>query len=253
MEKFKIISPSYKRAGVVTTHNYFDDVIYLVPESQEKDYIKKTKMINNVKIETLPDELDGNIAKKRNYILDNYKGNIVMLDDDYKGLYVMNSKFIPRHGRKMKKDEFKVFVNDMFIMCNDMNLKLWGTNLNKDPLCYRTTHPFSFLSPVLGQFIAVINDDDFKIRYDERLYLREDYDFFLQNINVYGRAMRVNFIGREADTFDKGGGCQSYRTMEKEKEQSELLIKKWGSRTVKMNKKRKDYNVVLINVPLKGV
>jgi hypothetical protein len=60
----------------------------------------------------------------------------------------------------------------------------------------------------------------------------------------------------------QSGGCATYRNYEKEKQQLEMLKKKWGKKIVKIdktensNQKKKakefDYNPI-IKIPIKGI
>ncbi len=51
------------------------------------------------------------------------------------------------------------------------------------------------------------------------------------------------------------GGCADYRTIQKEKEQFDLLQKKWGSKIVKRdNGSKTNYDInPIIKVPINGV
>tara|TARA_R100001463_G_C3475493_1_gene216364 strand:+ start:27 stop:227 length:201 start_codon:yes stop_codon:yes gene_type:complete len=57
------------------------------------------------------------------------------------------------------------------------------------------------------------------------------------------------------------GGCANYRTLEREKEQYELLLAKWGSKIVRRDNgsksngnKKASYDInPIINVPIGGV
>jgi hypothetical protein len=54
---------------------------------------------------------------------------------------------------------------------------------------------------------------------------------------------------------EQAGGCSTYRTSEREKEQFELLQRKWGSKIVRYDsssKKGFDFNPI-IKVPIRGV
>lgn len=99
------------------------------------------------------------------------------------------------------------------------------------------------------------------IRYDERLPLKEDYDITLQHMLKYRGALRVQKYHYNCKQSEQKGGCATYRSMIKEKEQFDLLVKKWGSDIVRYDstvrkgtKKQKsfDYNPI-IKVPIKGV
>ena len=74
----KIYSPSYKRADGVKTHKLIPDIIYCVAEFEAQEYIDR-----GYNVETMPNEVNGNIARVRNYIVDNYiKDKGIMIDDD---------------------------------------------------------------------------------------------------------------------------------------------------------------------------
>ena len=84
----KIYAPSYKRHKGVKTHKIIKDIIYCVHEFEAEDYKKL-----GYNIEVMPDSIKGNIARVRNYILDNYideKGLIV--DDDLEAIKRWNVK-----------------------------------------------------------------------------------------------------------------------------------------------------------------
>jgi hypothetical protein len=61
--EIKIYSPSYRRFDALTTHKIFNEVIYVVDEI---DY-PKYKDVEKIKIKN---EIQGNVARVRNYILD---------------------------------------------------------------------------------------------------------------------------------------------------------------------------------------
>lgn len=71
------------------------------------------------------------------------------------------------------------------------------------------------------------------LRYDETLPLKEDYDFFIQNVQRYGGVVRFNAVNYLCDHQKMEGGCQVYRTKEKERENMEALIAKWGSDVIR--------------------
>ena len=99
------------------------------------------------------------------------------------------------------------------------------------------------------------------LRYDETLPLKEDYDMVLQTMNKYRRALRSNFLNFNFAQHTNIGGCATYRTVEREKAQFELLRKKWGSRIVrtdtgesKQKVKKQGYDInPIIKIPIKGV
>ena len=84
----------------------------------------------------------------------------------------------------------------------------------------------------------------------------------LQNMNKYRGALRLNKYHYVCRQSEQKGGCAMYRNMEREKEQFELLRKKWGSKIVRLdtsnkgrskkNRKYIDYNPI-IKIPIKGI
>jgi hypothetical protein len=81
---------------------------------------------------------------------------------------------------------------------------------------------------------------DTTVRYDEQITLKEDYDYFLQMLFKHKRVLRINYLSYLCDHQKMAGGCQIYRTNEKEKENFDLFQKKWGSKLVRKNVGSKD-------------
>tara|TARA_R110002126_G_scaffold56553_3_gene151003 strand:- start:258 stop:686 length:429 start_codon:yes stop_codon:yes gene_type:complete len=114
----KILIPSYNRAGNVSTYHKIDDSIIVVPESQYKDYVKH---YDKSRLFVIPDKLDGNVARKRNAILDNYPDKeIFMIDDD-----LINVKEI-KTGRKLNSIEFTRLIESGFDIINGLGLHFFG-------------------------------------------------------------------------------------------------------------------------------
>ena len=109
---------------------------------------------------------------------------------------------------------------------------MWGLNLLPDKGAYREYTPFGLKQMILGPFQGFYGMD---LRYDEALPLKEDYDLSLQCLNKYRRTLRFNAYHYECDQHTGEGGCATYRTMETEREQFDLLQKKWGSKIVKVD------------------
>lgn len=243
MSDFNICIASYKRAGMVTSDKVFRNAHIIVPESQYEEY-NKHYYYNGCKVIPLPDEADGNLVRKRNWILDNYPGNVLIVDDDYDHIGIFE------HGKQYKMDVDQVdnLLQTGFQMCEDAGTVMWGLNVQSDPKFYREYSPFSFLSVVLGPFQAFSNCD---LRYDEEIYLKEDYDMSLQVLRKYHKILRFNKFYYQVDHFDRAGGCQTYRSLQKEHDHLMKLQKKWGSRIVRFDIK-KDVDPI-IKTPYKGI
>ena len=237
----KIFVPSYKRAGDVLTRKVIPDSILAIHEFEEEDYKKN----EGGELLVIPDELRGNIAKVRNYILDNANDDrIVMLDDDVKAIgYHQDCS-----QNEMNYNQILDFIDNGYVMCEELGCRLWGINLQSDPKFYREYNPFSLLGVVLGTFSCHYKPE---LRYDEGLFLNEDYDFFLKNIKKYRKVLRFLKYYYVADHLNKAGGCGSYRMKDTEIEQAKIMQKRWGSKVFRFDINRSTNGIV--NVPLKGI
>jgi len=244
--KVKFFAPSYKRPEKSITQITYPFVKLVVRESEADEYIS-----NGNDIVIVPDEAQGNLCRIRNYILDNLFEDadcLILLDDDCKGIYRWeNQKKI-----KFDPDELLEFSEQMAILCNEFGFKFWGLNCIQDKGAYMEHTPFGTLQYIGGPFQAHLKNE---IRYDLDLPLKEDYDITLQHIKKYGGCLRVNFANYDVKQAEQAGGCATYRNVQKETEQFELLQKKWGSKIIAKDNKSKrkfDFNPIL-KVPLKGV
>ena len=244
--KVNFFAPSYKRPEKSITQINYPFVKLVVRESDAIEYKE-----NGNDIIIVPDNAQGNLCKIRNYILDNMYNDadcIILLDDDCKGVY----RWEEQKKIKFTPDDLMEFAEQMTILCNDWGFKFWGMNCIADKGSYREHTPFGTLQYIGGPFQAhLINE----IRYDEDLPLKEDYDISLQHIKYNGGCLRVNFAHYDVKQAEQSGGCATYRNLTKEKEQFELLQKKWGSNIIKKDNKSKrsfDFNPIL-KVPKKGI
>jgi len=231
-------SPSYKRWWQTNTDKIFPDVVFCVHEFEKEKY--------NWKKIILSDQAIWNMAKVRNEILEKADGDyIVMLDDDIKDIwYYENLKKVSASYNEV----FKKIIEIIEIM-EDIWTVLGWINLQSDPKFYREYSPFSFLSPVLWPF-SIIKRKWNDLRYDERLWLNEDYDYALQVLNNYWSIVRNNKWHYIAEHLKKPWWCWAYRTMTKEKEQAKIMKQKWW-KIVKYNFKKSTNPA--INIPIKWI
>lgn len=254
MDKIGVFAPSYKRADMVKTHLILSNVIYVVMESEAKDY--RARGLN---VRSIPDEVQGNVARVRNYILENCIGEKgVMVDDDLE----MFKRWDFENGMPIQKqmagEDVMELIENGFIMLEESGFKLFGLNIIGDKGSYREYTPISFTNWVSGSFMGIIKTD---IRFDERIPLKEDYDFCLQHLNKYRGLLRFNSVSMVKKDHGNVGGCADMRTLQFEREQMELFTRKWGTKIVKQDTTKKkgmkkemtfDINPV-IKVPIKGV
>ena len=245
--KIGYFSPSYKRPSKSLCQKAYPFVKLVVAKSEQKAYAA-----NGNEIICCPDEVQGNVSRVRNWILNSFSSVydcIVMMDDDldFIGRWEAQQKVVLDPG------DLQEFCEMHAGMAADAGLFLWGLNCSKDKAVYVEYNPYGFLQVILGPFTAHMAGS--AIRYDEKMPLKEDYDIYLQHLHRYGGILRVNYAFYEKRQYGKPGGCSAYRNQDTERAQFALLEKKWGSQVVTLDKKSKrgfDFNPV-IKVPLAGV
>lgn len=260
--KISINCPSYKRPYVETLE-YLPYCKVWVDNKEYDDYVKANPGFEK-NIISCPDGIQGNVSRIRNYILDQEFANgvdvVCIIDDDMEGIYSYEGdKEYPYNKIKIEQDIFLDFIEKYSIICDEFGFKLWGVNINSDPLSYRQFSPLSTTAVILGPFSCHLNNP---IRYDEKLPLKEDYDLAIQHLNKYRGILRINKCNYNCKQSKQVGGCATYRNYDNEIQQLELLQKKWGSKIVRIDNaknsnqikesKKIDYNPV-ISVPIKGI
>ena len=225
---YAVCIPSKGRAGIVSTTQFFNSVYLFVPEDEVKEYRVYEKAGH--KVIGVPLSIRG-ITATRNFILDWVKEQgfkyHIQIDDD--------------------KDWIDWLITRFFILIEDMGVYLWGLSLGPDKKFYREYSPFSLVS-VIGANLFGIKDNP--IRFDERLKVKEDYDYTLMHLYRYGRVVRSNKYGVKVKHYSNRGGCVSYRTAEVEEEAYRILRKKWG----KIVKRQRGKTIGLsIESPYRGI
>lgn len=244
----KICIISYGRAREVITADWLKSAEIVVPKSQEKEY----KEFNHNPITAIPDDWDGNCAKKKNAVLKLYPGeNITILDDDIK--YVGYYQEVKMHIAP--EDYFIEFLEDMFSLAKEMKTIQWGVNVQSDKKFYREYSPFSLSSVVLGPWTNIINTDPL-IKFDESIWLKEDYDLCLQVMNKYRKVLRNNKWFYVSKHITNTGGLSGKRNQEEETRQTLEFQKKWGSRIVKVKRRTQGGNRTInpiVESPIRGI
>lgn len=232
-----IVIPSYNRCHIkngLAGKNYFKSAKYVVPKSQAKEY---AKVVGKERLIIIPDECDGSIAKKRNWILQNVPRPLLMIDDDVQCM-MMTEGTRPVKGKKHYKADEKIRLNweeaenmiiNAFNLAHQLGCVMWGVNLNTDGRNYQQYQPIRFNQVVLGPFAGHL---DHKYTYDERMGNKEDYDMALQVLNGEHKILRLNKFSYECEHGDNEGGIVSMRSMEKELEYARAIMKKWGRKII---------------------
>ena len=149
---FEVYIPSWKRAKTMTTKRFMPWAVPVVDEKEADEY----REIWGEPIMAIPSEVNGNIARVRNYILDNAKADrVLMCDDDYVEIgYFEDGKEHP-----LRDGQLQAFISNGFNMAEEMGVGLWGLQPQKDPKFYREYSPFSLLSIILAPWHGVISSE----------------------------------------------------------------------------------------------
>lgn len=244
MSEIHVAIPSYKRPNKVRALGAFPHATVYVPDSQFAAYSEALPV--TTELVAIPDTADGNIARKRNWILDHAPSEwVLMVDDDLLGIGVWEG--LADQPRRLGVDEAMAFVSQGFRMATEAGVHLWGINLVRDRRTYCTIRPFGLLAPILGTFAGHALPT---LRYDEGFFTKEDYDFWLQHIEKYRRTLRFNkYVQEKRD--EETGGLSGWRTMEREKQMADRLITKWG-KIVRYNTKYKGILDARVSIPIPG-
>lgn len=261
--KISVNVPSYKRPTNIKTLEYLPYARIWVDGS---DYDAYKKANPKAKIVKCADGVQGNLCRVLNYILDEeFKRGmdvVLILDDDISYIERFEVSDITGYGYeryKLSADDVMVMIEKYSIMAKDLGAKFWGININPDQRCYHHNTPFSTKSYIGGPFRCHLKGS--RCRYDERLFFKDDYDMTLQQLNMERVVLRVNAYHYICEQSTNVGGLAAYRNRDREYEQCEMLIKKWGGHIFSYDEtnkghtskeKKLDYNLIM-KIPIKGV
>lgn len=212
----KVVILSRGRADSITTNKVLPEwVEILVPEDEKRLYEAK---VNNPII-TIPTEYKG-LGMVRNWCLDNFKENtVIMVDDDIVRLYCLS------HERSQKVEDpdevMQVLINTA-VMAQDLGVHCFGfsqTDIRK----YNGCEPFRLASWVGG--VIGVNGRMFRFRNDK---FKVDIDYCLQCLlvdRIVWYDARYLFSQKRDNN---SGGNATYRTAEEYQKSVESLQKKWG-------------------------
>lgn len=222
-----IYCPSYHRADTASTHRFLSQVTYVVGESEADAYRRI-----HPRVWAVPDAIQGNLPRVRNHILDQAEDTLLLLDDDISAV----GRYVRGRVCHLSETETYDLIAHATALCTDLGTVFWGLNVNWDKRCYRETAPFCLTSYIGGPWQGHVGNP---CRYDETIYLKEDYDMTLQVLARYRMALRLNmyhYYARQAGRGDSTtGGCSAYRTVERDLEHNELLRRKWGRKIVRFD------------------
>lgn len=244
-----IVIPTYKRADKLVGRDYFHTGRFVLPESQRDAYLRVLPIDRMI---VIPDECDGTIARKRNWILQNIERPLVMIDDDVRG--IMHSE-AGRQNIRLKPDVALDVIERTADLAAEWGCRLFGFNLNTDGINYQQYKPFTLTQPVLGPFSGHLDHD---ILYDERMDLKEDYDMSLMHLARFRKVLRWNKFAYACEHGTNTGGIVAYRTIERERRACKAIMAKWGREIISYKLDGPDVTMAsLLNgrvrVPINGV
>lgn len=259
MMKIKYIVPSYKRAKSICTLDYITKASVVIAENEYEEYRKYHPDYSEDRFIVCPNEFQGHGKPKvLNWILDNLFDDcdvLIELDDDIHS-YVAHMK--NEKDRPLTEDEvYEIFENNSRI-AQEWGCGIWGLSPNSDPMVYDEFKPFRLHAYIDGGTVAHVKKNE--LRYDESLSVKEDVDFFLQNIQKYHKALRVEKYYINKESFTNEGGANAIRNSMLEKEQFKRMQEKWGSKIIRPNRPTAKKNstirgmggAIRVNIPLEG-
>lgn len=242
--------PSYRRPSCKTLDKYPECAVYVSPE----DVDAYRSVHPDAEYVVMPEGVQGNVCRVRNFILDAEEGPVVMLDDDVDTIgYMVLDDGAPGIYRKVELSmgELDAVADSMAECCEGYGFRMFGCNTTWQYVSYAANVPFSTHAFIGGPFQGFIPNP---LRYDESLNLKEDYDMVCQQIARYHGVLRYNMMYYSCDQGCKGnaqqGGCTVDRNTAEEERQMGALIAKWGSWVKRP--KGKDINPVL-RIPIGGM
>lgn len=236
-----IYIPSYNRPSSVRTYELLGVGNIVVPESQAEAY----RANYGDAVMAIPDHKDGSVNKKRNAIIDLIKkqqenGCAWTIDDDLRGIKRKKENYL------LEKNEILELFNKVELMAQDMGARFAGFDYSEDCMKLKDMAPFSLTKPV---FHCVYIDTNDNLRYDERLRVQGDLDFYFQKMNTNRRMLKLNQYA--VLTYGEDGDANSvigYNKNDRLKA-AVAINNKWGRKMITHNKKGNQK----FNIPIKGV
>jgi len=218
----KVVIPTYKRAGRVSTLDVVSPCILCVAESEYDVY---TEFYPDVEIVTHPDTIIG-LASKRQWIYEYFK-NVFMLDDDV-------TTFTRRYTGNRRKRFVGVSPEQAFAQiqwCGNtarlVGAYLFGFAKEPNPLLYKPFSPIKLSGFATGCAFGLLEGS--QLEFSPKTVAVED--FYISGMNAYFHRKaffdsRFNFV--QKDTFKNVGGQAHYRTIETEAKDTLLLRELFG-------------------------
>lgn len=246
--------PSIGRAGALPGLGYFTTAVYVVPESQVDAYASAG--VPRRRLVSIPDASDGNIARKRNWILANFPRPLVMIDDDVDaiGYFERTGQKDGDHApKRMEPADVMPWLERGFELAEGFDVPVWGVAQNPDNRIFKEWAPFNLTEPILGPFQA---HRAHELRFDERMGTKDDYDFALQALNRHRKILRINKFHYVCSHGTNRGGIVASRSRDVEEGYCKAIMRKWGADVIAYRlppKRLQDLLNGRVRVPIQGI
>lgn len=218
MTAVRVVIPSRRRIGNVKALQLFPKATLCVCEDEAADYAaaypENDLLVHPVGL--------GGIGPLRQWILDNVPDlGVLQVNDDVHKLTAIGSGFRRGHSA----DDAEILVASTAQCALDIGASVFGfSQTSGDVRKFQPDAPFG----VSGWAGGVVGFLGRKHRYDQKLLLRADIDFFLQCLRrdrIVWIETRYSF---EEVRFKGAGGNAKNRSQERHQHEMNYLKKKWG-------------------------
>jgi glycosyltransferase involved in cell wall biosynthesis len=209
----------------MTTHRLVPSAVVCVPASQRADY---AKIVGAGRVLTHPDSVKG-LTPKLNWIFDHVRDReaIVLVDDDIASL---QRCFVEPGEESTIRDPLLIeeIIRATFIMARDIGAFYFGWEASNGALRYYTgLKPFMLTGYINGCAMGFRTGHG--LRFDPRIVAKNDFDIAAANAHRHRMCFKnCRYTFCQKETFTGKGGQAAFRTSATEKNDVDLLRRKWG-------------------------
>lgn len=224
--EIKVVIPSHKRAGRISTTAVVPEAIICVPLAQVGEYKAAHP---DTEIVTHPDSVVG-LAAKRNWMYQHF-GDMMQLDDDitdFRRMYLSA-------GEKniVKPADVLPILRETAYAAKQAGAYLWGFTSNPNPTMYKALSPISLTGYITGCATGLLKGS--KLWYNSAIICNEDY--WISCLNAYHHRLiwkDTRFTFTQKDTFVGQGGLAEFRSLDSEEQDFHLLQQCFGRDVVQL-------------------
>lgn len=209
MNKVQFAFPSYQRANLTLTVDWLEamgvpaDQITISTQTAEEHQQYQDKYQGRATVIYRPGKC---VADNRNTLLDHFPDytRLLLLDDDVSGITILD-----KAGKKttdLPANLFLEVINGAFSRALAAGALTWGVYpVNNAYFMSRTISARTF---IIGTFMGLITHRNY--RFDPAYWIKDDYDYCLQQIKHGRPVMRINYLSVKARHHTKGGNTDHY-------------------------------------------